>query len=415
MTRFFFSSLAFLACLGASAHANALNAQGAALTPDVDDKVRQATAWQACIELADAQRLACFDQWAARQQELIKAMQGRVRDGQLPQKQESALALRADVTRALATAQPQLSGDAPEAVTASAGIVGVGLEQGCRDRQFSALSRFWELESGSACPTFSLRGYGPTGLSVAVSRHMNQQPTSPNPANRVTTATQWRKQETLLQVSVRTKLAGGLLTPADSLRRDSLWFGYTQQSYWQLFSPEHSRPFRSTDYTPELIYIYPATARLPLGWRWRYSGVGVAHQSNGQSDPQSRSWNRAYLMAGFEHPRGLSLQARFWRRFSEKEANDNNPDITRYLGHSEIMAAWQVNPRNLLRATFTGPVGTGRGSTRLEWLRALGSGAGNSFSGLHLHLRLFHGYGDSLLDYNDKRTVFSVGLSLLEF
>lgn len=395
------------------------------LAEDTQAKIQQAAAWQACTLLADDERLACFDQWAASQQKLMQAMSQRVAgvtqtseaDAALPAASATASVLRADVTQALASAQPAPAArdDAPEGVTASTGIVGVGLEQGCRDRQFSALSRFWELESGSACPTFSLRGYGPTGLSAAVGNRMNQQPASPNAANVVPTPTSWRKEETLLLVSVRTKIAGGLFTPAHSPRRDSLWFGYTQQSYWQLFSPEHSRPFRSTDYAPEAIYIYPTTASLPLGWRWRYTGAGLVHQSNGQSDPQSRSWNRAYLMAGFEHPRGLTVQAKLWSRFKETALNDNNPDITRYLGHSEIAAAWQANSRNLLRATFTGPVGTGRGSTRLEWLRALGNGAGNSFSGLHLHLRLFHGYGDSLLDYNYKRTVFSVGLSLLEF
>ncbi len=40
---------------------------------------------------------------------------------------------------------------------------------------------------------------------------------------------------------------------------------------------------------------------------------------------------------------------------------------------------------------------------------------GNSFSGLRLYTALFHGYGDSLLDYNFKRTVFSIGLSLVDF
>ena len=40
---------------------------------------------------------------------------------------------------------------------------------------------------------------------------------------------------------------------------------------------------------------------------------------------------------------------------------------------------------------------------------------GNSFSSLRLYTALFHGYGDSLLDYNFKRTVFSIGLSLVDF
>jgi phospholipase A1 len=36
-------------------------------------------------------------------------------------------------------------------------------------------------------------------------------------------------------------------------------------------------------------------------------------------------------------------------------------------------------------------------------------------SGLRMHTQLFSGYGDSLLDYNRRRTVLSVGLSLVDF
>jgi phospholipase A1 len=52
---------------------------------------------------------------------------------------------------------------------------------------------------------------------------------------------------------------------------------------------------------------------------------------------------------------------------------------------------------------------------RLEWMQALGSGLWGSKSNLRLHTALFSGYGDSMIDYNRKRTVFSVGLSLVDF
>ena len=71
--------------------------------------------------------------------------------------------------------------------------------------------------------------------------------------------------------------------------RDSVWFGYSQQSYWQLFNGGLSRPFRATDHEPEITYIYPTDAELPGGWRLRYSGIRLVHQSNGQSLPLSRS------------------------------------------------------------------------------------------------------------------------------
>ena len=44
---------------------------------------------------------------------------------------------------------------------------------------------------------------------------------------------------------------------------------YTQQFYWQLFDGGNSRPFRTTDHEPELIYIHPFSRELPGGWRLR--------------------------------------------------------------------------------------------------------------------------------------------------
>ena len=40
---------------------------------------------------------------------------------------------------------------------------------------------------------------------------------------------------------------------------------------------------------------------------------------------------------------------------------------------------------------------------------------GGDNSNLRLHVQLFSGYGESLIDYNYKRTSLSVGLSLLDF
>ena len=101
----------------------------------------------------------------------------------------------------------------------------------------------------------------------------------------------YRHAETKIQLSVRTKIAEGLIKSGnfDQDDQDPLWFGYSQQSYWQLFSSSLSRPFRTTDHEPELIYIYPHQIALPGGWNYRLSGLGLVHQSNEQSDLLSRS------------------------------------------------------------------------------------------------------------------------------
>ncbi|RZJ61165.1 MAG: phospholipase, partial [Acidovorax sp.] len=182
-----------------------------------------------------------------------------------------------------------------------------------------------------------------------------------------------------------------------------------------LFTPEISRPFRATDHEPEVMYVYPTTAELPFGWKWRYSGVGLVHQSNGQSKPLSRSWNRVYMMTGLELSNSVSVNARIWKRIPESSGSDDNPGIADYIGRGELSAFWNINKDNTLSATVRHSLSsTDRGSVRLEWLQAVGSTLGGK-SNLRLHTALFSGYGDSMIDYNRKRTVFSVGVSLVDF
>jgi phospholipase A1 len=286
----------------------------------------------------------------------------------------------------------------------------------CHDSSFSTLSRFWELENGTDCGTFRFRGYRPLSFSAVGANTVNAQPSSSAANHTAAAPVNYSKTETRLQLSMRTKVAQGLLTPGDSQRKDSLWFAYSQQSYWQLFSSNISRPFRTTDHEPELVYVYPTDATLPFDWRLRYSGVGLVHQSNGQSLPLSRSWNRVYLMAGAELDNRWMLQARIWKRLPENAVSDDNPGIENTIGRAELKSIWNLNPQHTIGLTWLHSLRhDGNGSARLEWLRTLGSREDGGKSNLRLHTQLFSGYGDSLIDYNRKRTVFSVGLSLLDF
>jgi phospholipase A1 len=216
---------------------------------------------------------------------------------------------------------------------------------------------------------------------------------------------------------VRTKVAQGLLTQEQPLKRDSLWFGYTQQSNWQLFSGDLSRPFRTTDHEPELTYIYPTDLALPAGWRLRYSGISLNHQSNGQPLPLSRSWNRTVLMAGMEKGQQFHVEAKWWQRLPEPSTDDDNPDIADLIGRAELAGFWRINADNTLGLTLRHSLrANANGSMRLEWLQKLGdSGFAGNNSGLRFHTQLFSGYGDSLVDYNRRRTVLSVGLSLVDW
>ncbi|MDR6539564.1 phospholipase A [Variovorax soli] len=347
--------------------------------------------WQQCQRLANDKeaRLACFDRWA--------------------QQQTLPVAEVPSAPPVLASTQPPAPVDAAVPATR---VVSVATQEGCRDGQYSALSRFWELENGTDCGTFSFRGYRPLNVSFSAANRKPGTPTSPS-ADHTGTFIPYQSNEMRIGLSVRTKLAQGMLTQDDPIKKDSLWFGYSQLSTWQLFNGSISRPFRSTDHEPELMYLYPTDYRLPGGWRWRYAGVGLVHQSNGQSLPYSRSWNRLYLMGGVELDDRFTITGRIWKRVHESAADDDNPDISNFIGRAEITGRWNVDNGNTLAMTLRNNLReSGRGSIRLEWLKPIGD---SNRSNLRFHTQLFYGYGDTLVDYNRKRAVLSIGLSLVDF
>lgn len=358
--------------------------------------------WQNCQTLtADpTAQLACFKAWA----------ESQTPSGSPPPSIATAPANReTEQPSTQVLLLPSMNTEGPD-----------GKKLGCRNAKYSPLSRYWELQRGSDCDTFSIRGYHPISVMFSTSNSVSNQPSSPAPGHTAQTAVQYKRQETRLQLSVRTKLAKGILTSNsdEDAGSDSLWFGYTQQSYWQLFTGDLSRPFRTTDHEPELIYIYPHQIDLPGGWKYRLSGMALSHQSNGQGLPLSRSWNRAYLMGAAEKELGaygsLTLQARLWKRVRESKGTDDNPDITDYVGRAEVAGLWKINQSNSLGLTLRHSLkSAARGSARLEWMLA-SPGIADSAS-LRYHLQLFSGYGDSLIDYNRRRTVLSLGLSLVDW
>jgi phospholipase A1 len=210
-----------------------------------------------------------------------------------------------------------------------------------------------------------------------------------------------------LQISLRAKMAEGLFLPdAD------LWFAYTGRSQWQLWNRADSAPFRSTDYQPEAIYVLPVPEQigiLPAGWRWRMVQLGLVHQSNGQTDPLSRSWNRVYLSGGFGRGDfGLTVRA----EDRLHDSSDDNPDIARYVGNAEVVAAWLPGLATALLTWRVDMRNLNNGSLQFDWTFPV---TRRQPGGLRWYVQLFTGYGESLLDYNHRQTSLGVGLSLFEF
>jgi phospholipase A1/A2 len=361
------STAAVLLALSAGILATAAHAQN----PDPTD-IRACTA----IE-SDAQRLACYDHAT-----------GRVN---LPIAQK-----RVDET----TTTPSIFGRDRQKTSSAA--VEPNSEVAT---PLSLLDSRWELSPESKLGTYNIRGYKPVYVLPAFfTSNQNNQPHSPNPNNTVTDqGEQLDNVEAKFQLSLKAKVWQGVFGDAGDL-----WVGYTQSSRWQVYNSQLSRPFRETNYEPEAMLVFNTHYQV-LGWDGRMLSIGFNHQSNGRSDPLSRSWNRVIANVGFERD-GWTVMLRPWWRVPEARSDDNNPDIGNYMGRAEMQVVHEWHGQEfgmLLRHSLRGG-SRSHGSARFSWSFPM---AGN----LRGYMEVFKGYGESLIDYNHNATYLGLGVSLLDW
>ena len=278
----------------------------------------------------------------------------------------------------------------------------VGVTQNDLEK-YSTLSLAYDLDQNSERGTWTIRPYRPNYvLPLFYSFDPNLDPTSSNPdePGQKYTANDVRNTELKFQLSLKSKVAEDLFnTNAD------LWFGYTQQAHWQVYNEDNSRPFRGTDYQPEIFLTQPVTANLPFGGRLRMLGVGAVHHSNGRSDPISRSWNRAYLMAGAEWGK-LSIVPRLWARVNnESDDSEDNPDIEDYLGYGDIKFLYDLPKQQSLSGTLRYNPSTNKGAAQIDYVYPLSENVNG-------YVQLFQGYGESILDYDHENTAIGFGIVL---
>jgi phospholipase A1 len=203
--------------------------------------------------------------------------------------------------------------------------------------------------------------------------------------------------EAKFQLSIKGRLA----TTDD--HRWGLWFAYTQLSLWQAYSSDMSHPFRETNYEPEVFGSFRPGVELG-GMKWNLLNFGFNHQSNGRSDPISRSWDRLFVEAGFERD-NFVLLGRAWARINPPDDEDDNPDITDYYGYGQLTGfyKWRDNSFTLMGR---GNLATGKGAAQFTWATRPLLGP------LRGYLQIFTGYGESMIDYNWNQTTFGLGVTV---
>lgn len=285
---------------------------------------------------------------------------------------------------------------------ADAGVAVIGVDSSGTTTTAPAGTRFdqaWAFDANS--PRYAVAPYAPNYFLAA--RYTNDLNTAPfQPligSGLLKPGTELDSTEAAFQLSFKFRL----WTTDD--RRWGLWAAYTQQSQWQLYndSGNASRPFRETNYMPEVILSYKPGLQW-AGWNWNLVNLAFNHQSNGRTDTLSRSWNR--VIAGIGVERGdFALLGRLWWRIPESSNTDDNPTISDYYGWGDLSAIYKWRG-NSFAATIRGNPSTGLGAGQLSWTSAPLLGP------LRGYVKAFSGYGETLIDYDWRQTTIGIGVTL---
>lgn len=214
----------------------------------------------------------------------------------------------------------------------------------------------------------------------------------------------YKNHEAELQVSLKLALLKNIFG-----LHEKYYVSYTQQAFWQLYID--SSPFRESLYNPEVFIDFPISDSHSI-FGFRSLVVGYAHESNGQPDTSgiefstsqtlanfSRSINYLYVKLRMQH-KALITDLTFMEPIADLS---DNPDIMDYRGHVGVKFTYFHN-KNMFTLMARGNVNTLNGAVEGTYSYPL-------IKDINLYVKIFSGYGESLIDYNHQFTKYAIGFS----
>lgn len=180
---------------------------------------------------------------------------------------------------------------------------------------------------------------------------------------------------------------------------DPLRFGYSQLSWWNI--ADDSSPFTEHNYNPEMYWDFTQPQRPLIGDFPFIDRVGLEHQSNGLSGLDSRSWDRVYSQKTYHLTPQFRVGIKLWQVIGTDWQND---DIEDYLGSGQVSLEYEPNERTLVRLKFQRghDVSTYSYQADIRYRRPWLNSA--------FFLSYYNGYGEALINYNQKASSIRVGL-----
>lgn len=208
-----------------------------------------------------------------------------------------------------------------------------------------------------------------------------------------------------------------------NLGQHSAYFAFTELSLWNVY--RKSSPFIELNYNPELFYVYfhhPGRYVPPTGCGLLHERVGAEHESNGESAPRSRGWNRLYVESRFacydEQHRYAMATLKVW---APPIGVGDNPRIAHYLGYGQLSLSvgFAESERLMSNVDFTLAIRKSpdtdlqHGSLTFEgrWRPRF---LDYSRFTPYLFGQFFTGYGETLLSYDATNTKLRVGFGFCD-
>lgn len=191
---------------------------------------------------------------------------------------------------------------------------------------------------------------------------------------------------------------------------EKIFLGYSQNSIWDLDSD--SKPFRDSSYSPSLFFLDDTVSQ----WNFRQTKLGIQggfeHESNGKDGTSSRSISIAFVRPTLTFP----LEGNYFISVSPKIYDyldkEENPDIPEYRGYVDLLVKIGETDGWQFASTFRKGTLPEAYSFQMDASYPLKKPTFGNLGG-YLHLQYFNGYGESLIDYNQRvRTQFRIGLMI---
>ncbi len=191
---------------------------------------------------------------------------------------------------------------------------------------------------------------------------------------------------------------------------DNLYFAYTQTVLWDLTAD--SRPARDTSYMPQLFYYVPDTG-WSSSWFTRMGiSAGIGHESNGKSGDDSRAINIAFVRPTWEFGDLVSNHLTVSPKFYYYLSKTGNSDIADYRGYVDLLVKYGSPDGWQLATTLRKGTKHWYGSIDSQLTYPLAKLLGSRWGG-YLWFSYFNGYGEDLLDYNNRQHwVARIGYSI---